>query len=187
MTLMDDTHMTESQLKLCLHSNHHQHSFNIVVRPIQLKDNFAIAEVIRNSFKENKIDHLEGVSLHDPALAQLSKAYLAEKAQYWVAEYQGKIVGGVGIAPLIGASGEYCEMQKLYLDKQVLRIGLGRQLIALSIEKAQEFGYHYCYLETLEELSSAVSLYEEFGFQHLEQAVGNTGHNSCEIRMLKKL
>ncbi|MDW6017826.1 GNAT family N-acetyltransferase [Vibrio plantisponsor] len=160
---------------------------NITIRPITPEDNSAIADVIRNSFIDNKIDHLEGVSLHDPALASLSHAYTSEKSGYWVATLNDQVVGGVGVAQLLGASEEYGEMQKLYLDKSVLGIGLGRCLIDLSIKKAREFGYKYLYLETLEELSSAVSLYEQFGFEHIEGSIGNTGHGSCEICMLKTL
>ncbi|MFV0448258.1 MAG: GNAT family N-acetyltransferase [Vibrio sp.] len=160
---------------------------NITVRTISAEDNQQIAAVIRNSFIDNKIDHLEGVSLHDPALAKLSTAYTADKSGYWVATLNGKVVGGVGISQLLGAGAEYCEMQKLYLDKSVLGIGLGRYLIDLSIQKARAFGYRYCYLETLKELSSAVSLYEQFGFEHIEASIGNTGHSSCEICMLKTL
>lgn len=160
---------------------------NITIRPITPEDNSAIADVIRNSFIDNKIDHLEGVSLHDPALASLSHAYTSEKSGYWVATLNDQVVGGVGVAQLLGASEEYGEMQKLYLDKSVLGIGLGRCLIDLSIKKAKEFGYKYLYLETLEELSSAVSLYEQFGFEHIEGSIGNTGHGSCEICMLKTL
>ena len=160
---------------------------NITIRPITPEDNSAIADVIRNSFIDNKIDHLEGVSLHDPALASLSHAYTSENSGYWVATLNDQVVGGVGVAQLLGASEEYGEMQKLYLDKSVLGIGLGRCLIDLSIKKAREFGYKYLYLETLEELSSAVSLYEQFGFEHIEGSIGNTGHGSCEICMLKTL
>ncbi|MBB6054771.1 bifunctional helix-turn-helix transcriptional regulator/GNAT family N-acetyltransferase [Tolumonas osonensis] len=164
-----------------------QRELNIVIRPITAADNDHIAEVIRKSFRDNKIDHLEGVSLHDPVLSNLTDAYKAEKSGYWVAIANGTLVGGVGIAQLQGAGEEYCEMQKLYLDKSVIGIGLGRRLIALSIEKAKEFGYSYCYLETLNELSSAVSLYESFGFKHLDGRLGNTGHGGCGICMLKAL
>ena len=164
-----------------------QRDMAVVIRPITSEDNQAIAEVIRQSFRDNKIDHLEGVSLHDPQLSKLSEVYQGDQAGYWVAEIDSRVVGGVGIAQLQGADKPYCEMQKLYLDKAFTGLGIGRRLIALSIEKAREMGYQYCYLETLEELSSAVSLYEDFGFELLAESLGDTGHNSCEIRMLKTL
>ncbi|WP_213714741.1 bifunctional helix-turn-helix transcriptional regulator/GNAT family N-acetyltransferase [Cedecea lapagei] len=164
-----------------------QRDLQVQIRPIRREDNLAIADVIRQSFRDNKIDHLEGVSLHDPALNDLTSAYQKPGSGYWVVEHEGKILGGVGIAPLQGAGEEYCELQKLYLDSSVTGIGLGRRLMALAIQQAEAFGYRYCYLETLDELSSAVSLYEAFGFKHLGSSLGNTGHNSCEICMLKTL
>ncbi|ATF94412.1 transcriptional regulator SlyA [Cedecea neteri] len=164
-----------------------QRDLHVQIRPICSEDNHAIAEVIRQSFRDNKIDHLEGVSLHDPALNDLTSAYQKSGSGYWVVEREGKILGGVGIAPLQGAGEEYCELQKLYLDSSATGLGLGRRLMALAIERAEAFGYRYCYLETLNELSSAVSLYEAFGFKHLDGSLGNTGHNSCEICMLKTL
>ncbi|WP_200882459.1 hypothetical protein [Cedecea neteri] len=78
-----------------------QRDLHVRIRPIRPDDNLAIADVIRKTFRDNKIDHIEGVSLHDPALA---------------------------------------------------------------IEQA-----------------------EAFGFQHLDGSLGNTGHNSCDICMLKTL
>lgn len=164
-----------------------QRDLQVQIRPIRPEDNLAIADVIRQSFRDNKIDHLEGVSLHDPALNDLTSAYQKPGSGYWVVEHEGKILGGVGIAPLQGAGEEYCELQKLYLDSSVTGIGLGRRLMALAIQQAEAFGYRYCYLETLDELSSAVPLYEAFGFKHLDGSLGNTGHNSCEICMLKTL
>lgn len=164
-----------------------QRSLNILIRPIRPDDNLAIAGVIRKSFRDNKIDHLEGVSLHDPALNDLTSAYQNTGSGYWIVESEGRILGGVGIAPLQGAGADYCELQKLYLDSSVTGIGLGRRLMALAVEKATSFGYRYCYLETLDELSSAVALYETFGFKHLDGSLGSTGHNSCDICMLKTL
>jgi putative acetyltransferase len=32
-----------------------------------------------------------------------------------------------------------------------------------------------------------VSVYEKFGFEYLQAPMGNTGHNGCDIWMLKKM
>ena len=39
----------------------------------------------------------------------------------------------------------------------------------------------------LPELSKAVSIYKNVGFEKLNQAMGNSGHCGCDIWMLKKL
>lgn len=159
----------------------------IKLRPIQAQDNLAIAQVIRQSFRDNHIDHLEGVSLNDPELECLSQVYAGAGTGYWVVEMQGQVKGGVGLAPLIGASSAYVELQKLYIDRDITGLGIGRALIEFALQQARAWGYEYCYLETLEELSAAVGLYEALGFKLLPDRLGNTGHHSCGICMLKDL
>ena len=170
-----------------LKSARQQRELGVIIRPIEPKDNLAIAAVIRQSFIDNKIDHLEGVSLHDPCLNHLSEVYQGSQSGYWVLEIDGQIKGGVGIAPLQNATAEYAELQKLYIDQSLTGLGLGRRLIHLALEKAMEYKYQYCYLETLEELGAAVGLYQSFGFELLDQRIGDTGHNTCGICMLKDL
>lgn len=163
-----------------------QRESGLIFRPIEAKDNAAIAEIIRNSFRENKIDHLEGVSLHDPELERLSSVYNKPGTGYWVAEANNQIVGGAGLAALPGEEG-ICEMQKLYFCSIVKGMGIGRRMIAFILSQATAMGYKSCYLETLEELNDAVRLYEAFGFRHLPGRMGETGHNGCGICMLKEL
>lgn len=177
---------TIMQFSGSLRNARRQREAGMTLLPIEPGDNAAIAEIIRNSFRENKIDHLDGVSLHDPELDCLSEAYHQPGARYWVAESKGKIVGGGGIAPLAGEDG-ICEMQKLFFSSDVKGMGMGRRMISFIITQAAAMGYQSCYLETLDELKDAVRLYEIFGFRHLTKRLGDTGHNSCGIYMLKKL
>ncbi len=158
-----------------------------IIRPIQTQDNAALAQIIRQSFVDNQIDHLEGVSLNDPELERLSVVYMQPRAQYWVVEYQGIVKGGVGIAPLLGADVRYCELQKLYLANDVIGYGLAKKLMQIALQQAIEYDYQYCYLETLHELKAATQLYLKFGFEVLPQRLGNTGHDSCGLCMLKTL
>lgn len=177
---------TIMQFSGSLRNARRQREAGMTLRPIEPRDNAAIAEIIRNSFRENKIDHLEGVSLHDPELDRLSEAYNKPEARYWVVESMGKIVGGGGFAPLAGEDG-ICEMQKLFFSSDVKGMGMGRRMISFIMTQAAAMGYQSCYLETLDELKDAVRLYEIFGFRHLAKRLGDTGHNSCGICMLKKL
>lgn len=36
-------------------------------------------------------------------------------------------------------------------------------------------------------LKEAIGLYEHLGFQHIDYALGCTGHVDCEVRMLREL
>ncbi len=55
------------------------------------------------------------------------------------------------------------------------------------VQSAKGFGYQDLYIESLPEFSHAVQLYEKQGFVKLENALGYSGHTSCNIWMLKKL
>jgi putative acetyltransferase len=76
---------------------------------------------------------------------------------------------------------------KLYLNKSARGTGLGKQLLLQSMEWAKQNGYQQVYLESMPELSKAVAIYEKVGFEKLNHALGNSGHDGCNIWMLKKL
>ncbi len=48
-------------------------------------------------------------------------------------------------------------------------------------------GFEICYLETLSFMTTAQKLYKRIGFENIDGPMGNTGHNSCEVWMTKKL
>jgi putative acetyltransferase len=52
---------------------------------------------------------------------------------------------------------------------------------------AKEYGYMHVYLETMPELSNAVTMYEKLGYNRLTKSLGNSGHDGCSIWMLKTL
>lgn len=174
-----------TQFSTSLRNARLQRQANMIIRPITDNDNIAIAELIRQSFYDNKIAHLEGVSLHDPELNRLSQAYKKAGASYWIAELDGKVVGGAGIAALQGVK-HTCELQKFFFSRDVKGMGMGRRMLAYVLSQAKTMKYESCYLETLDELQDAVHLYEAFGFQYTNK-LGDTGHNSCKIYMLKTL
>ena len=53
------------------------------------------------------------------------------------------------------------------------------------IDAAKTAGYKKMYLETMPELHVAVPLYEKFGFTYLNGPLGNSGHNGCDVWMMK--
>jgi putative acetyltransferase len=80
-----------------------------------------------------------------------------------------------------------CELQKMYFLPEIRGLGFGTKLMNLCLEKAIEFGFESCYIETMTYMDAALKLYCKSGFEYLEQQIGDTGHNSCEVWMLKKL
>ena len=155
-------------------------------RLIQDKDNPYIAKIIRDvltEFKANK----PGTVYFDPSTDNLSGLMKNHGAKYWILELDNKIVGGCGVYPTEGLPGGCCELVKLYLLPEARNKGLGKKLIEMCLDSAQQFGFREVYLETLPELSKSIPLYEKCGFEYLDHPLGNSGHFGCGIWMLKKL
>ncbi|WP_418103986.1 bifunctional helix-turn-helix transcriptional regulator/GNAT family N-acetyltransferase [Vibrio harveyi] len=157
-----------------------------VLRPLTKVDNSQVADVIRKVSAEYGLTADKGYGVADPTLDDMYSVYDQQGAAYWVVEYQGEIVGGGGFAPLAGEP-NVCELQKMYFLPQTRGHGLAKRIVALSLQLAKQFGYQQCYLETTECLREAVGLYEKLGFEHLDAPLGQTGHDACEVVMLKTL
>ena len=159
---------------------------SIIIREIQKKDNVEIAAIVRNVLMEMGAPKV-GTAYADPYLDSLFEVYSIPKAIYFVVENNGKIIGGAGVKQLDNSDENICELQKMYFLPEARGLGLGKKLMDLCLEKATEFGFDGCYIETMTYMEAAQKLYRKSGFEYLKQQIGNTGHNSCEVWMLKKL
>lgn len=158
----------------------------IIIREIQKADNVAIAKVIRDVLIEHNVPKV-GTAYADPSLDFMFENYSEEKSAYFVVEKEGKIIGGAGIAPLENGPKEICELQKMYFLSEARGLGLGVKLMEVCLEKARQFEFKKCYLETMPYMVNAQSLYKKSGFEYLDKPLGNTGHNACPVWMLKEL
>ena len=159
---------------------------SITIREIQKQDNVHIAAIVRNVLMEMGAPKV-GTAYADPYLDSLFEVYAVPKSIYFVVENNGKIIGGAGVKQLDNSDENICELQKMYFLPEARGLGLGIKLMNLCLEKATEFGFDGCYIETMTYMEAAQKLYRKSGFEYLEQQIGNTGHNSCEVWMLKKL
>ena len=156
------------------------------IREIQRKDNPAIAAIVRDVLMELGAPKV-GTAYADPYLDSLFEVYEIPRAIYFVIEKDGKIIGGAGVMQLENSDENICELQKMYLLPEGRGLGLGKLLIDNCIEKATEFGFESCYIETMTYMEDAQKLYKKSGFNYLDKPLGNTGHSSCPVWMLKKL
>jgi putative acetyltransferase len=161
-------------------------SSSINIRNIEPSDNKAIAAVIRAALTEFGANK-PGTVYYDPTTDQLFELFQAPGSVYYIATLDGIIVGGCGIFPTDGLPKGTCELVKLYLTNSARGTGLGKKLLLQSMQWAKENGYAQVYLESMPELSKAVAIYENVGFEKLNHAMGNSGHSGCDIWMLKKL
>ncbi|WP_158841857.1 GNAT family N-acetyltransferase [Polaribacter sp. L3A8] len=161
-------------------------SQDFIIREILPKDNAQMAMVIREVLVEMGAPKI-GTAYEDKATDKMFENFEKPTSFYYVIEYKNKIVGGAGIAQLDNFEGNTCELQKMYFLPITRGKGLGSKLIETCLEKAKSIGFENCYLETMPYMDAAQALYKKNGFINLDKPMGNTGHYSCPVWMLKKL
>ncbi len=159
---------------------------DVVIREITREDNKQVAVLIREVLLEMGVPKV-GSAYADKALDDMYSAYNTSKAVYFVIEDNGQIMGCAGVAQLENYEGNTCELQKMYVSPKARGKGFGAQLISVCLEKAKEFGFEQCYLETMPYMKAAQKLYNKHGFEYLEERMGDTGHYACPVWMIKKL
>ncbi len=161
-------------------------SENYTIRPIQKKDNEAVAKIIRTVMTEFGAVG-ENYSISDPEVDAMYEAYPAPDAVFFVVEQNGKILGCGGMGPLTGAERHVCELRKMYFLPGLRGTGTGTRLLGMILDSAREAGYRRCYLETIAAMGQARKLYRSFGFTDLDKPLGNTGHSGCNQHMILEL
>lgn len=157
----------------------------INLRPIQKNDNPSLAKIILDTLTEFGCNR-PGTVFADPQTDFLFEQYQNPRSAYYVAEMNNEIVGGAGIG-MINGFDDICELQKMYLLPSARRKGIASLLFDQCVDFAKHNGFKKIYLESLNELKTAVTFYNKNGFKFLEQPLLNTGHFSCDVWMIKEL
>jgi len=156
------------------------------IRPLELADVPALLEIIADSRAEYGIAE-KGVPLLEPADHELYAKYQRQRTLYLVALLGGEVVGGAGVAPLSGGDALTCELQRMYLRRDVRGYRIGDALLTRCLAAAKQFLYVRCYLETVTQMHTAVEFYGRHGFRDLEAPVGRTGHEHNDRWMMRPL
>ncbi|WP_422079756.1 GNAT family N-acetyltransferase [Ulvibacterium sp.] len=157
-----------------------------IIREIQKGDNAEVARVVRKILVEMGVPKV-GTAYADAALDRMFETYNVPRAAYYIVEDEGRIIGCAGIAQLENYSGNVCELQKMYLLGEARGRGLGARLMEVCLERAKDFGFEHCYLETMPYMKAAQKLYQRAGFKYIDAPMGDTGHYSCPVWMLKSI
>ncbi|PRX54496.1 GNAT family N-acetyltransferase [Flagellimonas meridianipacifica] len=158
----------------------------LTIRKIQQGDNEKIALLIRSILLDMGVPKV-GTAYEDKALDDMYNEYAKVRSSYFVAEKSGEILGCAGIAPLQNVEENICELQKMYVAQKARGQGVAKQLMQTCLDSAKDFEFKACYLETMPYMKAAHHLYEKFGFQFIEDRLGDTGHYSCPVFMIKYL
>ncbi len=158
----------------------------MVIRKIEKRDNEAMGTIVQEVLMELGAPKV-GTAYADPYLFSLFETYDKPKAIYFVVEKDAKVIGGCGIDQLENTTENICELQKMYFLQEARGLGVGSRLMELCLQAAKEYGYEKCYLETMPYMEAAQKLYKKVGFTYLDKPIGDTGHSSCPVWMIKIL
>ena len=159
---------------------------SLTIRPIEPRDDEAIASIIRAVMPEFGAVGC-GFAINDPEVDWMSRAYAEPRSAYFVVEQDGVVLGGGGVAPLVGGEDDVCELRKMYFLPQARGRGAGAALMSRCLDAARGFGFRRCYLETLGGMDAAMKLYERSGFTRIDGPMGATGHGGCNTFYLRAL
>ena len=152
--------------------------FACQIRPIRGEDDAAMATIIRTVMPEFGAVG-SGFAISDPEVDWMSRAYAAPRHAYFVIEVDGRVLGGAGMAPLMGGDADTCELRKMYFLPEARGMGAGAAMMKACLEAARDAGFRRCYLETLSGMDAAMRLYERSGFRRISAPMGATGHGGC--------
>jgi putative acetyltransferase len=159
---------------------------NFLIRPIEPRDNAAVAAIIRTVMPEFGADG-PGFAIHDAEVDDMHASYARPRSAYFVVERDGKVIGGGGVAALDGGEPDVCELRKMYFLREARGIGAGASMMQRCLEAARGFDFKRCYLETLTGMDAAQTLYRKHGFTPLDAPMGGTGHFSCDRFFIRDL
>jgi putative acetyltransferase len=157
-----------------------------MIRPLELKDNNAVAKIIRGAFLDYDVPR-EGTVFTDPTTDNLFELFCAPKSVMLISEEGQTLQGCCGIYPTEGLPLGYAELVKFYVSKNCRGKGIGKALFLACIEKANQLGYTHLYIESFPEFKEAIAIYEQNGFKFIKEALGNSGHVACNVFMVREL
>ncbi|MEO6819712.1 MAG: GNAT family N-acetyltransferase [Ginsengibacter sp.] len=158
----------------------------MIIRELKPEDNKDLAIVIRRTLEEFKVDK-PGTVYFDESTDHLSDIFTVNNSAYFVVELNGEVMGGAGFYPTEGLPDDTVELVKMYLSSGIRRKGVGQILLEKCMLTARNLGVEKMYIETMKELTFAISMYEKNGFYHLSKPIGSTGHTGCDVWMTKNI
>jgi putative acetyltransferase len=159
---------------------------DVHIRPIEVRDNAAVARIIRTVMPEFGADG-PGFAIHDAEVDSMYEAYAQPRSAYFVVDRGGQVIGGGGVAPLDGGEADVCELRKMYFLPEARGIGAGSAMMLRCLDAARAHGFRRCYLETLTGMNAARALYLRHGFRMIDAPMGGTGHFSCDRFFLREI
>lgn len=125
------------------------------------------------------LDHYNLTESHDLVILDDPRGTILDKGGFiWMAEAGGKLVGSAAL--IKEQEGEY-ELAKMAVTADYRGQGISKLLIEKCLEKARELGAKKLLLFSNHQLRTALSLYEKYGFHHVE--IHDSPFETADVRM----
>ncbi len=118
------------------------------------------------------------------ALDHPQKYIIEPGGHIYIALLNGEPVGTCALLKLENRDYDY-ELVKMAVTPKAQGYGIGRLLGQAVIDKAKSLEVDELYLETNNQLTPAIRLYEKLGFEHISGC--STPYARCNVQMVKKL
>ncbi len=139
-----------------------QYYRDFLIRNWQESDRTLAAEIIKSVLQEYGLNwEPKGA---DRDVLQVEEYYLARGGEFWVIEYQDKLVGTGAYYPILRGE-KAVEIRKMYLLESVRGFGLGKHLLQQLELAIASRGFQQIWIETASVLTQAVKLYENNGYK----------------------
>ncbi|MEA5026057.1 MAG: GNAT family N-acetyltransferase [Erysipelotrichaceae bacterium] len=117
----------------------------------------------------------------DEELRDPTKIYPRPRGLILIAYTDDQPAGCIALKPLDNQRGE---VKRLYVRPERRNLHLGQQLLKVLIDEAAALGYTELYLDTLDSLKPAVSLYQKMGFERTKPYYDNPLPNVLYFRKI---
>jgi putative acetyltransferase len=135
---------------------------DFLIRDWEPRDRVNAAEVIGSVLSEYGLTWEPRGADRD--VVDVETFYQTVGGEFWVIEYQGKVVGTSAYYPV--ERGENAvEIRKMYLLREFRGQGLGKFLLQQLEETIANRGFQQIWIETASALKEAIQLYENSGYQ----------------------
>ena len=102
---------------------------------------------------------------YEREIAELPQTYGPPAGAAFLALDSREPVGTVGVRLF---EGSICELKRMYVRPKERGMGAGRSLVVAAIEAGRALGYERMRLDTVPEMTTAISLYTSAGFYDIE-------------------
>ncbi len=132
-----------------------------LIRPVLPRDVQAVVTLVGETLAEFGLRFGVGAATDDD-LKRLPESYVDSGGAFWVAvDSSDRVVGTCGVFPVTAGD---MELRKMYLRADFRGRGVGKRLLDEAIAWCRARGAKRVVLDTIDQMTGAIALYEANGF-----------------------